>query len=501
MNKNSNKFKRSIIFFVILLLSFFLLNFFVAKKINSLIGSELKEKGIEFKSKSSSNILLGNLSLSEVEIKKDSLFFKSKLIDIQGISYYKLLINNDISINSVIIKKPELSGKIANDTLKGKSEKNTINKKQKGFKIHSLKVLNGTLNIEDINSKKTEAKKINITIKDIVLNDNKNSIIPFLYDDLNIEISDIKRKVSEIQELNVGRIFIDNNLLVIDDLALNPLKDESNYIKYVKEEKELISLKIEKIKSSSFRVLPSDSMSVLTEKLDISNMNFELFLDKTHFSTSYKNKGLYSKVLRELPFHLQIKELGINNSKLIYKELTDKEKAPGVLVFNDLNVSIKNIDNSKKNTTDTEFVLKANFMNSSPLDVKYTFAINNLQDEFRIRGTLKNVTSKNMSSYISPAMNVKMEGFINRMDFDFEGNNHVSNGEFNIDFKNFKVKILNEERELDKILSFLANIFVKDSAKDGMVKVKIEGVERDKTKSFWNFFWKNIEEGLKESLL
>ncbi|TYP96757.1 hypothetical protein C7447_10656 [Tenacibaculum adriaticum] len=51
-----------------------------------------------------------------------------------------------------------------------------------------------------------------------------------------------------------------------------------------------------------------------------------------------------------------------------------------------------------------------------------------------------------------------------------------------------------------KVLSWILNLFIKNSSKNGLIKTEIKDLERDKTRSFWNFFWKNIEKGLKQSL-
>ena len=50
-------------------------------------------------------------------------------------------------------------------------------------------------------------------------------------------------------------------------------------------------------------------------------------------------------------------------------------------------------------------------------------------------------------------------------------------------------------------MSWLANLFVKDDSKNGLVEVEVEEVERSKNKSFWNFVWKNVEAALKKALL
>ena len=67
-------------------------------------------------------------------------------------------------------------------------------------------------------------------------------------------------------------------------------------------------------------------------------------------------------------------------------------------------------------------------------------------------------------------------------------------------FKDYKVKI-NKKKKKNKFLSWLANVIIKDTSKNGLITVDVKEVKRNQTKSFWNFFWKNIEEGLIKSVL
>ena len=63
----------------------------------------------------------------------------------------------------------------------------------------------------------------------------------------------------------------------------------------------------------------------------------------------------------------------------------------------------------------------------------------------------------------------------------------------------FKLHVLKKDRERkNKVLSFLANIVVKNSSKNGGISKNVGEVKRDKTKSFWNYFWSCLEAGLKK---
>ena len=70
-----------------------------------------------------------------------------------------------------------------------------------------------------------------------------------------------------------------------------------------------------------------------------------------------------------------------------------------------------------------------------------------------------------------------------------------------MDFEDLKLRILDQENHKKKVLSWLLNLFVKDESMRGLADAEIKEVKRDQTKSFWNYFWLNIENGLKNSLI
>ncbi|AYO58694.1 hypothetical protein CO230_11540 [Chryseobacterium sp. 6424] len=67
--------------------------------------------------------------------------------------------------------------------------------------------------------------------------------------------------------------------------------------------------------------------------------------------------------------------------------------------------------------------------------------------------------------------------------------------------KDLKVSILREDGEKNKLLSAVANLIVRSDSGTYPESVVVDPVERDKTKSFFNLFWKGIEQGLKKTLI
>jgi hypothetical protein len=64
------------------------------------------------------------------------------------------------------------------------------------------------------------------------------------------------------------------------------------------------------------------------------------------------------------------------------------------------------------------------------------------------------------------------------------------------------VAILDKENKEKKgFLTAIANLLVKSDSGKLPEDVDVEDVERDPTKSFFNLFWKGIEQGLKKTLI
>ncbi|QTE23618.1 hypothetical protein [Polaribacter cellanae] len=495
-------YKKFLVVISIIAIVLFGLNFYAKNKIDEVLQQKITEKGFEYSGDISVNVLFGNVAINNVELSKDSLKFQSNTISVSDFSYYSFLINDKISIGEVKVSTSSIEGKLPKKTSKPISKKDTLQHKKEEIFIESIIVNNLNVSVVDAASYPIKMANINIEISDFDLSANSHKKIPFSYDNLFVEIDNFEKKTSEVQAIKFKKFEFKNNDIVIDSLQIVPLKSRKNYIYHLPYEKELLDLVAKQIKISDIKIEEEPNLSFSANHILVDNVFFDLYLNASVLEASKKFKPLYSKSLRDLPFKIDVKSLDIKDSKLIYEEQTKKNHKPGILVFDELNAQIKNINNSEYKTEKFTVVdIQSKFMTDSALKIRWSFDINNKNDDFRISGSLFHVNSKNMSSFILPAYNVKMDGYINEMFFDFEGNNSVSNGKLNIDFKNFNIKILDKQKNKKKFLSWLANLFVKDTSKQGMVKTKVEKLERDQTKSFWNYFWKNIEKGLQKSLI
>jgi len=71
-------------------------------------------------------------------------------------------------------------------------------------------------------------------------------------------------------------------------------------------------------------------------------------------------------------------------------------------------------------------------------------------------------------------------------------------------YEDFEFSVLKKNRlGVNKLLTFLGNLFINDGSKsdeDGFRYGDIE-VERDPTKSFFNYLWMNVKEGMVNTMV
>ena len=156
----------------------------------------------------------------------------------------------------------------------------------------------------------------------------------------------------------------------------------------------------------------------------------------------------------------------------------------------------------KQKLKDVTIKLKCNFMNASRLIVDWKFNVMDKSDGFNINGTLTNFDVERMSPFTKPYMNVSTKGHIDELHFNLIGNDQRDSGDLAVKYDNLKFIIFKKDnpKKKNKLLTFVANIFVKKDTKDSVKETHV-ALERNPEKSFYNFIWSSIAQGLKKILV
>lgn len=308
---------------------------------------------------------------------------------------------------------------------------------------------------------------------------------------------------TKFYKMNVGALALSKNKIDVNQFSMTPLVSRAQFIRMIPVESDLYNIKVKQISAQGNWELFSANKFINASNVTVNSAEANIFRSKIP-ADDPKEKPLYSKLLRSIKIPMYIANLNLKNSVLEYEEDTPQSDGPGKLIFSNFNMNVRNLNSAKMKGKPTQVAIKIDceFMKTSPLSVNWGFNVADLGDRFSISGRLANIPARALNSFIVPYLSVSATGTIQEMLFDFKGNPKGIGGAFNLKHKDLKISILDKKsKEKKGFLSAVANVFIKTDSDKLPESVIVEGVERDPTKSFFNMFWKGVEDGLKKTLI
>ncbi|MDM1378988.1 DUF748 domain-containing protein [Myroides marinus] len=449
-----------------------------------------------------------DLQIGDIKINKLSLdaldTWKTKKMNI-SISKIVNKAGEQMEINKLLIDSPtitltpnQVKKKPSNKTklLMDRIKLDTLVVNKGAFAIHQRKGDKHTLNIADVNA----------TILNIEIND-KTSLnkIPFSYDKTKFTTGAIKYDTQKYYDITADNLSIDNKDLKLTNFVMKPKYSRKKTVSMFRYADDIFTLNAKEITLKHYK-WDFDKAGVLlfkTELLNINQLDANIFRDKSPtFNMSIK--PMFSKKLRDIPFGLQVNTVAIKNSKLVYEETDKNAVAPGKIMFHNFNATIKNVYSGYGQTKvpTTSIAVNARFMNAAPLRVDWTFNVLNRSDQFNIQGKITNFPANSMQPFLQPYIKASTQGSISLVTFNFSGNNRSATGTYGMKYEDLRVTIYKKDGEKKKkFLSAVGNMFIRKSTKDEVKTVNIKTVDRVQEKSFFNYLWLCIMQGLKQTVL
>lgn len=381
-------------------------------------------------------------------------------------------------------KKGDLSGIQFPVTVRKVTVKNSDITYDKDNQPLSFSGLNATANGIRLTSKKDNSG-IAVNIKNYTLTTNN-----FLYK-------------TQFYRMAAGSLKLDEKNALISNFEMRPVVSRAQFIKAIPFEKDLYDIKVRQITAAGTWDLFSEQKSINASLVTIQSADANIFRSKIP-NDDPKEKPLYSGLLRSIKIPMVVNTLTLKDSKLVYEEDTPESAGPGKLTFSNFNMNVKNLNSAKMKGKPTRVDIRINcsFMDLAPLTVNWNFDVADRRDVFNISGKTTGLPARGINPFIRPYLHVSATGTIQEMLFNFRGSPKGLNGDFNLRHKDLKVTILDKENRGKKgLLSAVANLLVKSDSGKLPEDVKVEDVEREPSKSFFNLFWKGIEQGLKKTLI
>lgn len=434
-----------------------------------------------------------------------------------GLSWWNLLVNNQIKIKEVRLENPDLSFFQLNATesifkeLFTKKENNNVVKENIAVGIDKIKILNGSM--QGFNDSLRWVGFDSLDLELSGFNFDKEAKIPvFIYKDLDWQLHNFyfqEKDGLHALQLETVKGSNKNNTLIINKLHLKPLISKRQFSDYLEYKTARLDLKIPSLTVSDFQW---DSLllfkTLRMEKLVISDPALFIFDDKNVPRCPNCYKAFPQEVLLKSKLPILVDSVIINNGFIEYEHLVPEHTRIGKIAFENLQATLVNVTNISEKITESPtatLYAQTDVEGDGRLYLTADFHLTDPQYRFTYEGNLQNMDLVKINSMIEFSARVSIKkGQIQHLIFKGEGDNIDGSGTMDFAYENLDIALLTEDYQIGKkLLSQLINDLLirnnnpnKKDYRNGKMYA-----ERLKNRSIFNLWWQSILSGMKSTML
>lgn len=438
-------------------------------------------------------------------VNKSGIYAKVKGVEIKDFKVWNLVFSDKLKARSITIEQPKLV--LYSKNKKSNIRKSVIDPFEKVIAVSDVFINHGDLKIIYVKNHKPmlSVYNVNIQLEGILITDQilKNKI-PFKFRTYAVNCDSLYYHPNEFYHIKTKKIQSTQTNLDIVDFKLTPAYSRREFVAKIPKEKDLYTLSCKSLKVDNLNWgFKQDAFFFHCNTIKLNSTSANIYRSLEPADDMSKRK-FYNSMLRDMTFDLKVNTLKIQNSILEYEEEKSFDIGAAKLIFNPFNLTATNVSSGFKKTTLPDIKIKINskFMNNSPLFVNWKFNVMDQSDGFNINGKLTNLDAERIIPFSKPYLNVAIKGIIDEVSFNFTGNDKGCEGKFKVEYDDLKFTIYKKDdrKKKNKLMTFIARIFVKKDTNDKLTNAAIE-VERIPEKSFYNLLWRSIAEGFKKILV
>ncbi|NJX15422.1 hypothetical protein [Tamlana crocina] len=500
-----------LVFILVIIVGFFVAQWKIGKKIEQALSEFPNHIQMSY-SNLEVNILLGNVDLKSSKWKvygktTGELITQGHIgqISIENLSYWDCLFNEKIAVETLLIQNPVIKYVQNNKVKQADFEQKTWGSLTQKVELGEVLVSKADVLVvkKDNDSLLFSSPNVNLKVDGLKFHKNENK--PVEFDGFSVDAKNIKYALNDYDDVFVDSLSVTKTASFLNNVKIKTKFDKAAFSQVVETERDHVDIHFKSVSvtGQDLKLLNSSVVGINAERVSVDKPHFEIYRDKL-VADDLEPKPLYGKMLRNLKFNLGIDTLNINQGAIVYSEKVKKDNGAGRINFTNFNATIANLGNSYSSDTETLIEVNTDFMEGSPLQVQWHFKVQDSTDRFVFKADLGHITAASMNSFSEPNLNTRFNGELYQTFFTIDGNPKLSSIDLKIKYDNFKVSMLKEDGwEKKKFLSGLINWFISNDSKeneDGYRYGHAEQVERDKTKSVFNFIWLSIRSGLRSAI-
>jgi len=349
------------------------------------------------------------------------------------------------------------------------------------------------LNISDSTSDDTSrvlfAKHATLEVDKILIH-GKNNLYNYRFNDIKLQ--------------SVERSFAIKNLNII------PLLGEAAFMRAAKWQTDRFDFNFSNLRFSAVNVQELLNGNLIADELTIGNARLKVFRDRSYPVKQVSKIGEYpQQVFLKIPMDVAIKKVTISGGLIEYKEKNPQTSNSGVVVFNNIQATLRNVTNRAENIRDNGICtlnFNSRFLDKIPINTTLQFYLKSKNGKFTVNGSIKGTDATIFNPLSKPMALVEINsGNINQLDFNFICNDYQAKGIIRLLYDDLKVKLLKKEDtdyKAKKVISLVANVFILNAnpMKNKPVRIITVAHPRDEHRSMFNLIWKSIFEGVQKTI-
>ncbi|WP_316799218.1 hypothetical protein [Pedobacter frigidisoli] len=497
----------------------------------------------------STNILTGNATLENVNIRPDTVRFKQLIAlkrapnNLYSVSLKKLSVKHfhpltlyqeqKLQLDEIIFDKPEVSmqnqqfafneGRAPRPV---KSPYAFISKNLKEFSIKNILFRDASfkyINKNQTNSRPFLIDDLNITLTDLLVDstsaddESRFYLLKDIVVNLNNYVYTTPNKMYNIK-LDQLDFRATTGKLRVNRFALEPLYDEMQFSK-IHPGKERFDIRMNDLQLNGIDLpLYISKQEIWAKEMAIAHGHVSVFNGNDELPDEHEGKKV-SKVGRfphqllqlvEVPIlvqKIQLKDININ-----YGVFNSESQQKGRIAFENTSGIIKNatnLDKIKAINPIMDVSLRSYLFGQGKLDVNFKFDLKAKDGAFLYSGVLHGFNARILNQITKPLGLVRINrGTVDQLKFSFKGNDAGARGKVAFSYYDLSVALMKNDPTKDHLitrgfLSFLANALIIKTENPGpsgkLVTVDVN-YERPSYSSFFNMIWRSLFVGIKYSV-
>lgn len=445
-------------------------------------------------------------------------------INVSGVKTPRALLEKEIAGKKLEIKKPVIdiiythSGKDSLRITPTKELYEQILGNLDLIKMDTVLITGAQINTRNRKTGKTIIQFLNtsITLVDVQVDSTGNADITRLLFAKEIDMSCEKLAWSSPNKLyNYSADSISLSSLSRDlrikSFRLDPTLNEAAFVKALPTQDDRFDFLINNIRIRNIDLPELFNEKIVADSMLIQSASFKIYRDLAIPRDKKNRVGSYPhQVIVKIPVPFHVGKLILSGGFLEYKERNHITRQSGKVQFYNIYAAINNFTNDKTAIAANNIMtadISSRFLNKTPLKVTWSFYLLHPKGRFDVKGTLGAINAEELNPLTEPMGPARIkEGNISRLEFNLQGHDYGMDGNVKFLYDNLKVIILEKDKgskELDEkaLLSFAANIMIKNSNPKRNEKIRVIQIhnDRDINRSIFHVTWKTLFKGVKES--